>query len=100
MSNPTMIYKHPGRHKLHESGEKFDYKVVEAEPESEGAKSELDMALENGWYKTTTEALKANEPPTRAELETKANELKIKFTKDTSDGELGALIEAELEKGK
>ena len=37
MKLATMVYKHPGKHKIH--GDLFDYKIVDAEPEEEGCGS-------------------------------------------------------------
>jgi hypothetical protein len=49
MSNPTMLYKHPGIHKLH--GDLFDYCIVE--------KEDIEAAVKDGWCLTTTEAKEA-----------------------------------------
>lgn len=98
----TMVYKHPGNHKIH--GSMFDYKIVSAEAEEEGGKSQLDQALADGWFKTTTEAkdgiLSDDEMPTRAELEEKAVELDIKFQANWKDGTLFEKINEVLEKGE
>lgn len=102
MSNPTMVYKKGSKLKV--DGEFFDYKIVEAElPEdaSEDAESELDVALSDGWFKTTGEALEEtpsdDEAPTRAELEAKATELGIEFTEGTRDKTLAKKIAEKLE---
>jgi hypothetical protein len=84
----TMVYKHPGNHKIH--GSMFDYKIVSAEAEEEGGKSQLDQALADGWFKM----------PTRAELEEKAVELDIKFQANWKDGTLFEKINEVLEKGE
>lgn len=100
MKNATMVYKHPGRHKIH--GEMFDYKIVEAEPEEEGGESELDQALSDGWFRTTPEALEGvpsdDEMPTREELEAKCKELGISFQSTWKDGTLLEKINEALEK--
>jgi hypothetical protein len=104
MKNATMLYKAPGPHEIH--GSHFDYIVVDAD--EEGA---IDAAKEAGWFETTPEAKAAYDAtkapeiklppndllgPTRAELEQKANELKLKFSAKTTDEELGKLIQAKL----
>lgn len=90
MSNPTMVYR-VGK-KLKVDGQFFDYKIVEADlPQSADgdSKSELDVALSKGWFRTPAEALEGipsdSEAPTREELESKAIELDIEFTKSTRD---------------
>lgn len=105
MKNATMLYKAPGPHDIH--GGHFDYTIVDAD--EEGA---IEAAKADGWFETTTEAKEAFEAskpkapeqkpddllsPTRAELETKANELGIKFNDKTSDKKLSDLIQATLE---
>jgi len=102
MKNATMLYKSPGPHEIH--GGHFDYIIVDAD--QEGA---IEAAKAEGWFETTTEAKEAgdavkakreaelNAPPTRAELETKANELGIKFNDKTSDKKLADLIAATVE---
>ncbi len=44
------LYKHPGPYEIH--GDKFDYIAIHP--------SDLEEALSNGWYRTTTEALAAS----------------------------------------
>lgn len=99
MKNATMVYKHPGKHKIH--GNRFDFKIVEADPEEENGDSELDAALADGWFKTTPEALEGvpsdGEMPTRAELEEKANELGISYPSNIKDATLLAKINEALE---
>jgi hypothetical protein len=109
MSEPTMVYKSPGKHKIH--GGNYDYKIVNAVAE-DGKASELDEALSEGWFKTTKEASDGvpldgetadgvpldDEAPTREELETKAAELKISFQKNTSNAALLKKIEKALHK--
>jgi len=93
----VMLYKHPGPHKIH--GDKFDYTIVDEDA--------VEGALSDGWFLTTTEALKPkkekpskedNAPPTRAEIEAKATELGIKFRSNTKDATLLKKIKAELNK--
>jgi hypothetical protein len=71
----TMLYKHPGKHKVH--GNMFDHIVTE----------DIDAALKDGWFLTTPEALKGGEPketgaPSRKEVKQKADELGIKYAKN------------------
>ena len=104
MKNATMLYKAPGPYEIH--GGRFDYAIVDAD--EEGA---IDAAKADGWRLTTPEAkadlivkqeaadliakqeAKDLVPPTRAELEQKANELGIKFSDKTSNKRLICLIE-------
>lgn len=104
MKNATMLYKAPGPHEIH--GGHFDHIIVDAD--EEGA---IEQAQADGWFLTTPEAKAAYDatkapevklppdnllPPTRDELEQKANELKLKFTAKTSDEELSKLISTKL----
>lgn len=92
----VMLYKHPGKHELH--GDKFDYIVVD--------ELEVDKALNDGWYKTTPEALENSnvidvtpnddDAPTREELEAKATELEISFDGRTADKTLSNKIAEKL----
>lgn len=97
MKKATMVYKHPGKHKIH--GDKFDYKVVSGE--EEGGESELELALEDGWFLTTTEAKDGtpsdDQAPTRAELEAKAVGLGISFPINIGDKKLLEKINEALE---
>jgi len=96
-SFPRMLYKAGGTEEIH--GGRFSTLIVDND-------DELDAALAEGWSMTTTEALEASKrpapaqddkaPPTRAELETKATDLGIKFDGRTGDRKLGELIEAAL----
>lgn len=86
----TMLYKHPGPHKIH--GNKFDYIVTE----------DIDAALEDGWFLTTPEALEAVEPestdePTRDEMKKKAAELGIEYPKNIKNARLQKLVEDKLD---
>lgn len=66
--------------------------------------SKIDEALAQGWFMTAAEAVAAAEspkdessaPPTRAELEQKATELRLKFDGRTSNAKLAAMIEEAL----
>ncbi len=97
----TMLYKFPGDTEI--NGKSFDYTIVEDD--------KVEQAIAEGWHLTTGDALDAstaeklgdmraaaddNAPPTRAELEAKAQELGIKFDGRTSDKKLGDLIAAKL----
>lgn len=106
----TMLYKHPGSTDI--NGKSFDYTIVDDDA--------VEQARAEGWSLTTDEAVQAQSaglervqsmaleqqaqgqqvaddaPPTRAELETKAKELGIKFDGRTSDKKLGDLIAAKL----
>tara|TARA_R110000744_G_C19336636_1_gene559096 strand:- start:1181 stop:1492 length:312 start_codon:yes stop_codon:yes gene_type:complete len=99
MEQATMVYKHPGKHKIH--GGLFDYKIVSGEAEEEDGESQLDQALSDGWFLTTTEAKEGtpsdDQAPTRAELEAKAVELEISFPSNIGDAKLLEKIEAALE---
>ncbi len=48
----VMLYKEGGPHKFH--GGNFDYIIVD--------ELEVDKSLNDGWFKTTPEATKANKP--------------------------------------
>ncbi len=106
MKQATMVYKHPGKHKIH--GALFDYKVVSGEAEHEDkeddAKSELELALSDGWFLTTTEAKDGtpsdDQMPSRAELEEKCVELGISFQANWKDGTLLEKINEVLEEGE
>lgn len=86
MSFPTIVYKCPGPHAC--AGSTYSYAGVD----NADAMADLIAA---GWFKTLPEAVagKADLPevpsddaaPTRAELETKAVELAIKFDGRTTD---------------
>lgn len=82
MKNPTMLYKHPGKHKIH--GNMFDYKIVAAD--------DVKAELAAGWFSTTDGALIGvpddDAPPIREEMEAKARELGISFRSDISDAKL------------
>lgn len=100
---PRMVYKAGGPHEFNDG--RFDYTIVDDE-------EALSGALADGWCMTTADALKHKQPvgesppepigtlddapPTRAELEAKARELKITFDGRTSDTKLGEKIAAAL----
>ena len=83
----VMLYKYPGKHKIH--GGMFDYDVVSDE--------NVDASLANGWFKTTPEAKDANkapEPSDRDLLLAKAKELGLEHPKNIKTKKLIALIES------
>lgn len=100
MSFPTVVYKSPGAHQC--PGSSYSYKAAADD-------AELELLVKSGWFRTLPEALagkpaedSAEEPdddsaPTRAELETMAVELGIKFDGRTTDAGLLKKINAELE---
>jgi len=91
---PKMLYKVPGPHEGND-GVTFDYVLVDG-PEKE---SEARAA---GWddFAAAIEPKDGHEnddaPPTRAELEAKANELGIEFSPKIGDKKLAERIEAAL----
>jgi hypothetical protein len=109
MKQPTMVYRSPAT-KIsttcvdRATGKTYEHQVIDAD--EEGA---VEAALAAGWYGSPKEAIAAgdkvpeaprvdpNAPPTRAELETKANELGVVFDADTDDLLLGLMIEEAIE---
>ncbi len=91
MKQATMVYRHPGKHKI--GREMYDQKVVEAHAE-EDEESELVTALADGWFATPDEARYGldDTPPSREELEAKATELGISFRSNTHDDTLATKI--------
>jgi hypothetical protein len=112
MQFPTLVYRCPGAH--HVKGGSYDYLGVKDQ-------AAFDEAIKGGWFESLPvaiekkygvkqensapppapapgelETLGDTTPPTRAELEQKAKELKISFKKNISDEELGKLIEKAL----
>jgi hypothetical protein len=89
-----MVYRCPGPHSR--KGGTYDTKGV-------NSKEEHEAALKDGWFRSLPEAIEGKsavvdvpadaKPPTRAELEQKANELNIKFDKKTLDADLTKKIE-------
>lgn len=91
MEFPRLVFKDGGPYSR--QGGTYSYIVVENE-------SEYKTAIDAGWYydipeaiaaiKKVLEVLKAEEekPPTRAEMEEKARELKITFHPSLSDDKL------------
>ena len=91
---PTLVYKDKGPHQR--MGGTYNYQVVNDQ-------SQFDAALKNGWFATLAEVIDPNAtvvddtgPATREELETKANELGVKFDGRTSDKKLSAMIDEAL----
>lgn len=95
MEFPTLVYKCPGNHQR--PGGTYSFKGVKDEEQHAAA-------LADGWFSTLPEAIEGkapaapsptpapNAPPTRAELEQKANELGIKFDGRTGDKKLADAI--------
>jgi predicted RNA-binding protein associated with RNAse of E/G family len=89
-----MLYKYPGKTQLEDGF--YECQVFD--------ESEVEQAINDGWYTIWTEAKKAtqaveevvkiddNAPPTTKELRAKAVELGIEFSKKTTDDELFKLI--------
>ena len=94
---PTLVYRSPGPH--HGPGSTtYDYRGVKTE-------DELTLRQIEGWTLSLDEAINGkpaapepvdNSPPTRAEMEQKARELKIKFDGRTTDRKLLGLIESAM----
>jgi hypothetical protein len=91
-----MVYRTPGPYSR--QGGTYDTMGV-------SSRAAHDAALANGWFNTLPEAIagktslvevKENAPPTREELEQKARELGVKFSKNTKDEQLNELIEKAL----
>ena len=88
----TMLYKHPGPHKIH--GKKFDYIITE----------DIKTAIKDGWSLTTPEALEAgsktddNKKPTRDEVKAKADELGLEYAKNIATKKLQKMVEDEIDK--
>lgn len=79
-----MLYKDGGKHKIH--GGNFDYTIVK--------ESEVDIALNDGWFLTTSEAKKAGEKTIpKANIEDDDKPLS-KSDKDLLDGEFEKLKKA------
>ena len=94
-----IVYKVPGNN-AGPNGKTYDWKPVKSE-------DEFLEALDNGWFDTLEEAVsgKANKmpptqenPPTREEMNAKAKELGIDYTKNISDKTLLGLINDKLAK--
>lgn len=93
----TMLYKHPGKHKIH--GDMFDHIVT----------NDIDAAKKDGWFLTTPEALKAskgeskksspikNSAPSRDEVKEKADELGIEYPNNIPTKKLQKLVEDKLD---
>ena len=89
MDFPRLVYKSAAEHVAVETQEEFD------------------LFCKDGWFASVPEALAGKHeveavideaaPATRDELEVKAKELNLKFSKKATDAELGQLITAALE---
>jgi hypothetical protein len=99
MEFPTLVYRCPGNYQR--PGGTYAYRQVADD-------AGLADALADGWFATLPEAIDGRSattvedvsddaPPTRAELESKATELQIKFDGRTSDKALRDRIAAALE---
>jgi len=91
----TMLYKCPGKHKLH--GIMCDYTIVDCDT--------VDEAIADGWHKSPLAADKAyggdelkqeSGEPTRDELKQKASELGIKVTGRMKDATIAKKIKEAL----
>ena len=93
MDNATMLYRPGGDTDIH--GFMLSYVVVDADA--------VPTLLEAGWFLTPTEAGQSapvvvpapaaiNAPPTRDEMEQKADELGLKYDGRTSDKRLAVMI--------
>jgi len=89
----VMLYKHPGKHTF--DGNTFDYIIADS--------LNVPGKLKSGWFETPADALSGNAsggddnaPPTREELEQKANELGIEYRSDIGDERLAERIAAHL----
>lgn len=77
MKSQTMLYKHPGKHEIHESS--FDYIIVDD--------VDIEQAIKDGWFLTTDEAkagfAESSDLPdvTKEEMIQKAESLGIKVDK-------------------
>lgn len=96
MKNPTMLYRHPGKHKIH--GDSFDYVIV--------AEDDVEGALKDGWHKTTVEAKEAidaevdsdgNGRVTKKEIIAKLKELDVEFDSRASKAELEEVLNEHLQ---
>lgn len=106
MIEATMVYKPGNKRKIGENF--FDYKIVDA-VEIDGS-SELEKALEEGWFRTPPEALEASTKeettpskkldengPTRDELKEMASQLGLTFASNIPTAQLEKMIEEKLE---
>lgn len=109
MDFPRLVYKNGGPHQR--AGGTYSHALVKDQ-------TELDAHLEAGWFATLPEAITPkpvemgfthpelsgtdsheddNKPPTRAELEAKANELGLVFSPNIGDKKLLERIQARLD---
>lgn len=96
MKNSTMLYRHPGKHKIH--GDLFDYVIV--------SEDDVEGALKDGWHKTTVEAKEATEAEvdvdgngrvTKKEIIAKLKELDVEFDSRASKAELEEVLNEHLQ---
>lgn len=93
MNFPAFVFKNGGL--LQRAGGSYSQLLVHDEDEH-AAK------LKEGWFATLPEAIEGvssedDAPPTRAELEAKADEIGLKFDRRIGDKKLAALIQEALE---
>ena len=90
MEFPRLVYRKNGKEVIHESA---------------NDESQFDELIASGWFENVPDALAGknpekviddNAPPTRAELETQAKAMGIKFDGRTTDAKLLAAIESAL----
>lgn len=79
-----MLYRKDGIHAIH--GGMFDYIIVSEE--------DIQKAIVEGWFLTTTEAIEEKKTYTREDLENIATSKGLKFDGRTSDKKLKELIES------
>ncbi len=89
---PDLVYKGVGPYSR--AGGSYDFVEVKDE-------DEMRARLNDGWYLSLASAIDAhdngaNAPATRKEMEVKAKDLSIKFTKKTTNEELMALSDSQI----
>ncbi|CAB4168917.1 hypothetical protein UFOVP581_18 [uncultured Caudovirales phage] len=89
---PDLVYKGVGPYSR--AGGSYDFVEVKDE-------DDMKARLSDGWYLSLASAIDAHDngvdaPVTRKEMEVKAKDLSIKFTKKTTDEELMALIDSQI----
>lgn len=98
MKSPRVLYKFPGSTFIDD--DKYDFVVVD-----EAIPGEVERHVSEGWNVSHIDAkqkhinaqtVEENKPPTRAEIEQKANELGLKFDGRTSDVKLLKMIDEAL----
>ena len=90
MEFPRLVYKSAAEYRVAETQEEFNLL------RKEGWFASVPEAID-GKHEVVDEVVDEVAQPTRPELEAKAKELGIKFTKKTTDDELGQLITTALE---